>query len=441
MMIGLKKFRSLGFFMKLSILFLLLLFLSVNIGINKSYNQKTNVLETSNEGQDYWPTDGWLNKTPEDQDMDSKKLTEMHNYIEEETLNIRSVIVVRNGYIIDEGYLTNTKFRPVREDYRREMHNIFSVTKSITSLCIGVAIKKGYINNVSQTFFEFFPELWDLTYDLRKKNITLEHLLTMTSGIEWDESSVAYDSMSNDYTQLYLSSNWIQFYLDKPMMYDPGENFAYSGGSSMLLSAIIQKVTNKTTSEFAHENLFTPLGIIEEHWRWETSPQGMSNGAAYLFMTPRDMAKIGLLCLNNGTWDGEEIISKDYVLAATINQQPTFSDSTYGYQFWIQDWFLYDGYAAIGWRGQRIVVFPAVNIFVVFTSDISNFNYYLDYLIEEFILAAIGVEPDPPEDPVNGNPITGYPITILWSLMVFAILGILYLTNKKKRHILDSIKT
>jgi CubicO group peptidase (beta-lactamase class C family) len=360
--------------------------------------------------------------------MDSKKLSGFRDYIEEEAINIHSVIVIRNGYIIEEGYLTNSKFRAVNEDYKREWHIIYSVTKSITSLCIGMAIQKGYINNVSQTFFEFFPELWKPDYDSRKKKITIKHILTMTSGIEWDESSIPYSSPDNDHIKMTQSADWVQYYLDKPMMYDPGENFAYSGGSSMLLSALIQKVTNQTTSEFALEHLFTPLGILEEFWWWNRDPTGKSDSASGLTMTPRDMAKIGLLLLNNGTWEGEEIILKNYILAATIDQQPPLSESTYGYQFWIQWWFPYDAYAAIGYNGQRIVVFPELNIVIVFTADVTNYNYYLDYIIEEFILAALGVYPVTLEPPISG-----YPIAMIWSSILIGFLGTIYLVNQKRR--------
>jgi CubicO group peptidase (beta-lactamase class C family) len=425
---NLKKYRR-GIF--LNFLFILLFFMltsNVNLIFRSNYRINSFFLKTSQSEQDYWPINGWITTSPEEQGMNSKKLSEMHTYIEEEAINIRSVIVVRNGYIVEEGYLTNCKFRTVREDYGREQHRLWSVTKSITSLCIGMVIQKGYINNISQTFFEFFPELWKPTYDLRKKNVTIEHLLTMTSGIEWDESSMAYSDPSNDYNKMIHTTNWVQYYLDKPMLYDPGEFFSYSAGSSMLLSALIQKLTNQTTSEFAHDFLFIPLGILKEHWRWDADPAGITDGADGLSMTPKDMAKIGLLLINNGTWEGMEIVPTDYVKAASIDQQPPLSDSTYGYQFWVQSWFPYYAYAAIGWNGQRIVIFPEINLIVTFTADITNYNYYLDYIIEEFIIASIDIGPD-----LSNNNISSFPFLGFWVFFSIGIFGTGYFLYKKRR--------
>lgn len=426
----LKNQRFLVCFCVLSILFLNILAFDLNlINFNSKNKRNSSDLHASIASQEYWPTDEWLTTAPEEQNMSSNTLSNIYNYIEDESANIHSVIVIRNGYIVEEEYLNFYKRRPVNEDYSQEMHVLYSVTKSITSLCIGIALKMGYIDNLSQTFFDIFPELWKPSYDLRKKNITIEHLLTMTSGIEWDEWSIPYGSPGNDYTNMVISYDWVQYYLDKSMEYDPGENFRYSSGSSMLLSALIQKVTNQITSEFAHENLFTPLGIQEDHWNWDSSYRNITVGGAGLYMTPRDMAKIGLLCINNGTWDGEEIVLKEYILAATSDQQPPTSYSTYGYQFWIQSWFLYDAYSALGYMGQRIVVFSEVNIVIVFNSYMNDV-YYLDTIIENFILASIGADSG-----ILENPISGYSLVIVWSTITICFLGSIYLVNKKRKFI------
>jgi CubicO group peptidase (beta-lactamase class C family) len=382
-----KKLRNRRFFACFcffSIFFFNILTLDVNLILFQSNNNKSySILETSIASQVYWPTDGWLTTSAEDQDMNSKILSKIYEYIEEEQVNIHSVIIVRNGYIIEEGYLTYYKLRSVNEDYSQEMHSIYSVTKSITSLCIGV--------------------------------------------VEWDEGSIPYGNPGNDYTDMMISSDWVQHYLDKPMEYDPGESFKYSGGSSMLLSVIIQNVTNQTTSAFANESLFTPLGISEDHWRWDYGSQGITEGGAGLKMTPRDMAKIGLLCLNNGTWDGEEIISKNYTLAATSDQQPPLSYSNYGYQFWIQSWFPYVSYSAIGYMGQYIVGFPELSVVIVFTANLDNM-YYENYIIENFILASIGVDPT-----VTEYIISGYSLVVIWSSIAITFLESIYLVKKKRK--------
>ena len=431
MMMVSKKNKIFGFLIFFSLIFIFFFVSSVSLIIpQSSYKKNSSILQASIGEQDYWPTDGWLTKSPEEQNMSSKILSNIYDYIEREQVNIHSVIIVRNGYIIEEAYLTYLEKRAVNEDYSQEMHILHSVTKSITSLCLGVALKMGYIDNLSQTFIQFFPELWKPSYDIRKKNITIEHLLTMTSGIEWDEHSIPYGSPGNDYTDMMFTFDWVQYYLDKPMEYDPGEDFKYSGGSSMLLSALIQKVTNQTTSEFAHENLFTPLGITKDYWKWYLAPGEITIGGSDLHMTPRDMAKIGLLCYNNGTWEGEEIVSKNYILAATVVQQTPPSYSTYGYQFWILRWFPYDAYAAIGYLGQRIVVFPELSIVVVFTSNVVSDSYYINNIIQDFILASIDVDSRTPE-----NLITGYSLVIIWYSIAFGFLGCIYLVNKKRKYI------
>ncbi len=428
-----KKLKNQSFFVSFrffSIFIFIILTLDANLNFfQSSYEKNPLILRTSIASQDYWPTDGWLTSSPEEQNMSSKILSKIYDYVEDERVNIHSVTIIRNGYIIEEKYLNFYKIRAVNEDYSQEMHVLYSVTKSITSLCIGVALKMGYIDNLSQTFFDIFPELWKPSYDLRKKNITIEHLLMMTSGIEWDEWSIPYGSPGNDFTNMEISYDWVLYYLDKPMEYDPGENFKYSSGSSMLLSALIQKVTNQTTSEFAHENLFTPLGILEDHWNWDYSYGGITIGGAGLYMTPRDMAKIGLLCINNGTWEGEDIVPKEYILAATTDQQPPASYYTYGYQFWVQSWGLYDSYSALGYMGQRIVVFPELSIVIVFTSYMS-YTYYLDYIIENFILASIGADSGIPE-----YLISGYSLVIIWGSITICFLGSIYLVNKKRKFI------
>ncbi|MFW9872512.1 MAG: serine hydrolase domain-containing protein [Candidatus Thorarchaeota archaeon] len=395
-----------------------------------NYNKNSPTLRLSIRDQDYWPTDGWLTTSPEEQGMNSKILSKIYDYIEKEQVNIHSVIIVRNGYIIEEGYLTSYKLRAVNENYSKEMHELFSVIKSITSLCVGIALKMSYIDNLNQTFFEFFPELWKPSYDLRKKNITIENLLTMTSGIEWDESSIPYGNPGNDFTDMMSNYDWIQYYLDKPMKYDPGKIFTYSGGSSMLLSALVQKATNQTTSEFAHENLFTSLGISKDRWKWGLAPGEITIGASDLYMTPRDMAKIGLLCLNNGTWEEKMILSKNYIIAATGVQQILPSYYPYGYQFWILRHFTHKGYAATGYLGQRIFVFPDISLIIVFTSNLQNPNYYIDYIVQEFILASIGVD--------SGNSeyiISGYSLPVICSLITFGFLGCIYLMNKMREYI------
>lgn len=327
---------------------------------------------------DYWPTDGWREAFPEDMGMDSEILENMFGWIEEKGHNIEGVVIVRYGYIVEEGYLTDGKVRAVSEDYTEEMHDLYSVTKSVTALLVGIAIDEGYLE-LSQTLYDFFPEKWDPSYDSRKKTITIQHLLTMTSGLEWLEGFEGYSSY-------FSSSDYIQYTLDLPLTSDPGETFNYNTPASHLLSAIVEDVTGQKMSEFAQERLFEPLGISEAYLDWDEDPQGITTGGWGLSLTPRDMAKIGLLCLNNGTWDGEQIVDSGWIETATT---PNLGGSDYGYLFWLFE----GGYTCAGLYGQHIFVIPEHDLVAAFTANLwmetSQVTQIYDHLMENFVVGAV----------------------------------------------------
>ncbi|MHA1486819.1 MAG: serine hydrolase domain-containing protein, partial [Promethearchaeota archaeon] len=250
----------------------------------------------------YWPTNEWNDTNPSDQDMDNSTIYDMYNYIDTNNINIHSVSIVRNGFLIHEEYLIGAQLRsgdnygsghPADQVINETLHVQWSATKTITALLIGIAIDKGYINNVSQTFSSVFPTL---TYSSsNKENITIEHLLTMSSGIYGDSDPEMFAGAWN---------KTIQEILNPDLYFTPGTDFKYSSFSTTLLSAIINKTTGQKTSEFAEDNLFDPLGISREEWYWEENSEGISYGGFGLWFTPQAMSRIGLLMLNNGNWNG-----------------------------------------------------------------------------------------------------------------------------------------
>jgi CubicO group peptidase (beta-lactamase class C family) len=322
----------------------------------------------------YWPTEGWRTSTPEKQGMDSEMLAEMLETIQEQGHNIDSVLVVRNGYMVADA--TIFPFEP------GSRHIIYSCTKSVISALIGIAIDKGYIEGVDQPLLDFFPERTAANLDADKEAMTLEDVLTMSTGLECRDS---YLYRWRGLQQMRQSDDWVQFMLDLPMAEEPGTRFEYCNGASFLLSAIIQETTGMNALAFANEHLFGPLGIIDVEW--SSSPQGITIGWSDLHLTPHDMAKIGYLYLNEGRWDGEQVVPAEWVKASTREHisAKTLQDS-YGYQWWVDDSGIY---MALGYAGQLIVVVPDKDMVVVFVSDLPENDFFVPQeLLNDFIIPA-----------------------------------------------------
>ncbi len=331
---------------------------------------------------DYWPTEGWLTSTPEEQGMNSTRLENMGEYIINHGWTIDSVVVIRHGFIVYELY-------PNPAYDVNSTHTLASAAKSITSSIIGAAINRGNISGTDADVLDFFSDRTIENIDSNKEAITIEHLLTMTSGLDWDD-----DSVGGDLWKLFDPIDFLQYILDKPMLYVPGTHFYYSTADSHLLSAIINQTTGLSALEFGMEVLFEPLGI--SHVEWRPDNQGISIGGGWLNMTPRDLAKIGLLYLNNGTWDGQEIISSSYIQAATTTQNVAGGwANEYGFQWWIDPG--YDAYIASGAGGQKLFVQPKNDLIVVLTGpgyseDLSTYPPHVgspEVLLYQWIIPSI----------------------------------------------------
>jgi CubicO group peptidase (beta-lactamase class C family) len=311
--------------------------------------------------------------------MDSTKLEEMLAYIEEENLPITSVLIVRHGSLVMEAYPQ----RYAGPDVKRKL---YSATKSFISALIGIAIQEGFLESVDQKVIDFFPERTIKNLDARKRDITIEHLLTMTPGYQWD---------MGDGSRMRDSQDPVQYVLDKPMVAAPGTVYNYGDGASHLLSAILTWVTGRTTLEFAQQYLFTPLGITDVSWE---SKAGVNFGGSGLYLTPRDMAKFGYLYLNEGRWGNEQIVSADWVDLSTrtyirgegyIAEAEAYIDG-YGYQWWTvpESGVFY----ASGMNEQRIYVIPELDMVVVFTANNPGQNVTYG-LASQFIYPAFEERP------------------------------------------------
>ena len=259
----------------------------------------------------------------------------------------------------------------------REPHTLQSVTKSVTSLLIGIAIGRGEIAGVEAPALALLGERAFPDPDGRKAAITLADLLTMRAGIAWDESSFAYTDARNDCAQMEASQDWIQFVLDKPMAADPGTVWVYSSGVSQLLSGILRARTGETADVYAERHLFGPLGIRDYYWK--KTPDGLPDTEGGLYLAPRDLARLGQLVLQDGVWEGERILPEGWVRASTelavddvapANGTP---DWGYGYQWWLRDDVPAAGSSASptrliagrGYGGQFLLIVPALDLVTV----------------------------------------------------------------------------
>ncbi len=323
-----------------------------------------------------WPTDEWRTAKPEQQGMDPARLRQMMDLIDEQGFAYDSVLVVRHGRIVFEEY---------RNDYDQyAVHHLQSATKSFSSMLIGIAIHEGFLDGVEQRMVDLFPDHTIANLDARKERLTLEHLLTMSDGMDWHEIDYPYTDARNTLGQMWVSHDAVQHVLDRPMTREPGEAWAYNSGTSILLGGILEQATGQDLLAFAREYLFDPLGIENVIWSKTTGNHYHTDGGLYL--TPRDMARFGYLMLHGGTWDGKEIVSPEWVARSTEAHYQTGSGKGYGYQWWTQERGIY---AARGHYEQTIYVVPEADMVVVFTGNIpDDIIPPTDGLLYHYILAA-----------------------------------------------------
>jgi CubicO group peptidase (beta-lactamase class C family) len=300
---------------------------------------------------------GWKTATPESQGVDSAALAAALTQAREKNLAIHSLLIVRNGYLIAEAY-----FFPYDG---KTPHDIASVTKPITTTLIGLALAQGKIQSVNEPLVSFFKNQTFKNDDERKRSITLEHLLTMSSGL--DCAGRGEPALWN----MFLAPDNTQFMLDLPTVSAPGAQYAYCSGGMHLLSSIVSQTTGMNAEAFARKHLFAPLGI--RNLVWPRDPQGVSHGFGNLHLLPRDMAKLGWLFLNQGKWpDGnlqsQQIIPADWVTQATRSHIKTGGAGTsdYGYGWRVPTGGGPIAFEASGRGGQSISVLPSQNAVIVF---------------------------------------------------------------------------
>lgn len=336
---------------------------------------------------DYWPTSGWRTSAPEAQGMDSELLADMLEDISNNGTRIHAMLVIRNGYLVTEAY-----FHPYTAE--TQIH-VQSVTKSVIDMLVGKAIDDGYIKSENEKLLDFYSEHAFENESDEKSSIELRHLLSMSSGLDCRTFDFSRPGMEQ-------SQDWVQFMLDLPVVHTPGTTFGYCNGNAHLLSAIVAQSTGMNTRDYANQQLFQPLGIAEVgEGDWWSDPQSITNGGFGLHVRPLEMAKLGMLYLHNGRWDGEQIIPAQWVKDSTTKYVEKEDGDGYGYL-----WTVYpagDHYAALGLGGQQIHVYPTQNLIVVTTASLDSYagTPQIDTLLKEYILPSIRADTTSEENPVG----------------------------------------
>lgn len=338
--------------------------------------------------RDYWPTIEWQAADPAALGMDTEKLAALDPVIKSEYSNINGMVVVRNGYIAYERYYNGSS--------PEDTLHVASVTKSIISALIGIAINAGYIQNAAQKVLDFFPEYVPAAADRHKREITIRHLLTMTAPYPFEDWQEPLDKMC-------MQPDWVKYSLD--MLGQNGRigDFKYATAGAHLLSAIITRSTGKSARAFANERLFKPIGINEipdykmnafgfedlfgkNVKGWVQDPSRNSTGGWGLTLTTRDMARLGFLYLNHGIWDHKQIIPRTW-----IDESTAMNPNHYGYLWWL---FAEDGvsaYAALGDGGNAICCIPEKDLVVAIASEFIMNPGDRWTLIKEGIIPAVTV--------------------------------------------------
>ena len=350
----------------------------------------------------------WNLSTPESKGINSIVLKELHNeFKNSEHGYIDSFLVIKDGDIVFEKYYQvdyfeitkdskheqakimqknygtlatpqynyfNPDWHPFYKD--TDLHTIQSVSKSVTSALIGIAIERGAIDSLETKIIDFFPQYKHLFNDKMKRSITIRDLLTMTAGIKWDEFSYAYTDPLNDAATMENSHDWVEYILSLPMEYQPGSKFVYNSGITILLSNVLQEATKMQVEKYAEKYLFGPLGI--QNYYWKKTPTGLTDTEGGLYLSSRDFAKIGLLYLNDGVWNDQQILREEWV---KLTMSPDIliegSSRKYGFQWWFipfpsdhsnsykdgeEKWI----FSGSGYGGQYLLIIPEHDLVVVF---------------------------------------------------------------------------
>jgi CubicO group peptidase (beta-lactamase class C family) len=310
---------------------------------------------------DYWPTTSWRTCAPSAVGMDPDLLYRAYEYAANTNIDTLGLVIIKNGYIVGESYFQeytgNSRFQS------------YSIAKSFMSALFGIAIDNNHIENVNVPVSQWLTEWNSAPHEAAKQRISIENLLTMSSGLEWNEEDYYVDRSQNDVYRMLESNDYLEYIMNKSSIYEPGTRWYYSSGDSMLLSGLLQRAVNMTAYEYARQHLLAPIGA--DGITWESDPVGHTVGGWGILATVRDYAKFGYLYLNNGQWDGQQIISQQWIARST--QAARQNINWYGYQWWLAPVFSdlgsspvpVNSFLAWGIFTQQIFVIPDLDLLIV----------------------------------------------------------------------------
>jgi len=313
---------------------------------------------------EYWPTDDWRTCAPEEVGMDSGKLVRAFEYAANPDYRVKSIAVVKDGYIVGEAYFGDSDVGT--------SHQSASMAKSFTSALIGIAVEQGLIKSIDERVCQYYEE-WDCKDETDyRSSIALRHVMTLTTGLDWEEDWSPGYTGRNDTFEMVRSQDYVAFMLQRKGLHEPGTAFTYSTGDPMLLSGVIEKVSGMTAFEFARKHLLAPIGIRE--LTWNSDPAGHTMTFAGINAPAREYAKFGYLYLRRGQWDGRQIVPEEWVDVSTRAVSGVDGWECYGLLWHVNlpvrlgappdSGIPADGYMADGVGGQQIFIVPSKRLVV-----------------------------------------------------------------------------
>lgn len=367
-------------------------------------------------GQTQWPTNGWLTAAPAAVGLNADSLSFLDKELASGKFgNVDGMLVIRHGKIAYEKLYQHD----YRDIYKREvkeksglnigdptgpynyfnvwwhpfyhqtrLHSLQSVTKTITSVVIGIALTRNEFPDINTPILKFFDTSMVKNIDARKRSITIRDLLTMTAGFDWNEN-LPYSDPNNTGTNMEASYDWVSYVINRPMQDEPGKVFNYNSGATELLSYIFRVATGRDIEEYAVQYLFTPLGI--NNYFWKRSPSGLIDTEGGLYLEKSDLAKIFYLYLKNGVWDNKQIVNPDWVKQSVTPFIKLGPNLSYGYKWWLASYGTNNAKMAWqgnGFGGQFPMIIPEYDMVVVFNAwniTSNSSSYGAGYLLNKVL--------------------------------------------------------
>jgi CubicO group peptidase (beta-lactamase class C family) len=333
-----------------------------------------------------WPMPEWTVAEPESVGLDSNQLRNVLEMVRDHDWRVDSIQVVRHGKLVVDAY-----YYPYSPGL---LHDLRSVTKSVTSSLLGLSIAQGRLPGVEAPVLGLFPGRPFAAVDAAKRAMTLGNLVDMRSGLSWSEIYSA-DAKSS-FEQMRKTVDWVGFVLDQPMACAPGSRFTYSGGNMNVLAAVVGGAWRRPARDVAREQLFQPIGIARSAWLG-SDPVGNTIGESNLYLDPRDMARLGLFWLHDGVWRNQALLPKGWTGNLLGDALPTLGKLFYRRGFWVQNGKR--AFMALGRHGQAIMVDPALDLVVVVTGKIADQDYVPSSVVFDDIRECAAGTPALPENP------------------------------------------